>query len=75
MRPDCVPNPSWHSKENKGAPGLDYKAFKKRVQNEKFSKDQEGPLNLRLQPLESFLEPSSPGPAGKKATKAKRDVW
>ncbi len=74
--------------ETCGAPGLNYTAFKKRLSLEGFSKDQCGPLKLRLDLLESFMEPlAAPGaPAsmtigkgGKKANKkgqaATSDIW
>ena len=42
--------------ENQGDPGLNYAAFKKRLDDEGFSDKQNGPLKLRLDLLESFME-------------------
>lgn len=42
--------------ESKGAPGLNYQAFLQRVNAEAFARDQKGPLQLRLQLLESFMD-------------------
>lgn len=48
--------------ESKGAPGLNYTAFKRRLDLEGFSGKQCGPLKLRLDLLESFMElPTTPG--------------
>lgn len=44
--------------QSQGSRGLDYKLFKKRLETEKFTKDQLAPLRLRLQLLESFLDTS-----------------
>ena len=43
------------STEGKGAPGLDYLEFKRRLSSQGFTRFQEGPLGLRLSLLESFL--------------------
>lgn len=45
--------------EGQGRPGVDYLEFKRRLGNAGFSRDQNGPLKLRLQLLESFLDPST----------------
>ena len=42
--------------ETQGAPGLNYSAFKRRLNTEGFSDKQSGPLKLRLDLLESFTE-------------------
>ncbi len=42
--------------ESKGAPGLQYQAFLHRVNAESFARDQKGPMHLRLQLLESFMD-------------------
>ena len=42
--------------ESQGAPGLDYDAFRKRVDGEAFTGQQTGPLKLRLELLESFMD-------------------
>ena len=48
--------------ESRGAAGLNYSAFKRRLALEGFTDKQTGPLNLRLQLLESFMEqPLIPG--------------
>ncbi|KAL9120238.1 MAG: hypothetical protein Q9187_003204, partial [Circinaria calcarea] len=48
--------------ETQGAPGLNYTAFRRRLALENFTKDQNGPLKLRLDLLESFMEqPRKPG--------------
>ncbi|KAL1859164.1 hypothetical protein Plec18170_002279 [Paecilomyces lecythidis] len=44
--------------QSQGSRGLDYTLFKKRLETEKFTKDQLAPLRLRLQLLESFLDTS-----------------
>ena len=56
--------------ETQGAPGLNYTAFKKRLSLEGFSKDQSGPLKLRLDLLESFMEPLA-APGGPAASRTK----
>ncbi|GAD92385.1 hypothetical protein MGYG_05822 [Paecilomyces variotii No. 5] len=55
--------------QSQGSRGLDYKLFKKRLETEKFTKDQLAPLRLRLQLLESFLD-TSPKKSSKTA-----DIW
>ena len=45
--------------EGQGRPGVDYLEFKDRLNAAAFSRDQSGPLKLRLQLLESFLDPKS----------------
>lgn len=72
--------------ESRGAPGLDYAAFKKRLSLETFIGQQSTLLNLRLNLLESFMElPNTPGalygqdqrpgfPATKQGKKA-ADSW
>lgn len=48
--------------ESRGAPGLNYAAFKQRLALEIFSSQQSTLLNIRLDLLESFMElPSTPG--------------
>ncbi|MCJ1473496.1 hypothetical protein MMC13_002147 [Lambiella insularis] len=42
--------------ESKGAPGLNYDLFRRKLAGEGFSRDQNGPLKLRLELLESFME-------------------
>ena len=42
--------------ERQGAPGFDYDAFRKRVDEEAFTGQQSTPLKLRLQLLESFMD-------------------
>lgn len=71
--------------EAQGAPGLNYAAFKTRLEVEGFSYNQNGPLKLRLDLLESFTEiPGTPGatyvrppkprfPDTKKGRKAERE--
>ncbi len=44
------------AKEGQGRPGIDYHEFKDRLDAAAFSRDQTGPLKLRLQLLESFLD-------------------
>ena len=47
---------------NQGAPGLNYAAFKNRLEAEGFSEKQNAPLKLRLDLLESFMDkPGIPG--------------
>ena len=45
--------------ESQGAPGLDYDAFRKRVDGEAFTGQQTAPLKLRLELLESFMDRQS----------------
>lgn len=42
--------------ESQGAPGLDYDAFRKRLDAEAFTGQQIAPLKLRLELLESFMD-------------------
>ncbi len=42
--------------ESEGAPGFDYAVFKKRLLEEGFTDKQNGPLRLRLNLLESFMD-------------------
>lgn len=42
--------------ESQGAPGLDYDAFRQKVDAEAFTGQQNAPLKLRLELLESFME-------------------
>ena len=42
--------------ERQGASGFDYDSFRKRVKKEAFTGGQTGPLKLRLQLLESFMD-------------------
>lgn len=54
--------------KSQGSPGLNYKLFKQRLEEEKFTKDQLAPLRMRLQLLESFLDVSQ------KSSKSS-DIW
>ncbi|ERF73939.1 hypothetical protein EPUS_05362 [Endocarpon pusillum Z07020] len=45
--------------ERQGRPGVDYREFKARLDDAAFTRDQNGPLKLRLQLLESFLDPKA----------------
>lgn len=48
--------------ESRGAPGVNYAAFKRRLSEETFNAQQSALLNIRLNLLESFMElPSTPG--------------
>jgi hypothetical protein len=60
------------AQENKGAQGLNYHVFKARLKGEGFTDAQSGPLKLRLQLLESFLEGHF---CPKDFQKTKTDVW
>ena len=42
--------------ESQGAPGLDYNTFRKKVHAEAFTGQQNAPLKLRLELLESFMD-------------------
>ena len=42
--------------ESQGAPGLDYDAFRKKVDGEAFTGQQTAPLKIRLELLESFMD-------------------
>ena len=69
--------------ESQGAPGLDYDAFRKRIEGEAFTGQQTGPLKLRLELLESFMDRTSKTEEGQQApifpdTKEKKSadrVW
>jgi len=41
---------------SRGAPGLNYNTFLERINAEGFARDQKGPMALRLQLLESFMD-------------------
>lgn len=47
--------------EGQGRPGVDYRDFKRRLGAAAFTPGQNGPLQLRLQLLESFLDPKVHG--------------
>lgn len=51
------------AEESQGRRGLNFNAFKKRLNDEEWNKGQTGPLHMRLDLLESFLEKSSRKPA------------
>lgn len=53
--------------ESQGAPGLDYVAFRKRVDAEAFTGQQIAPLKLRLELLESFMDRPSKTEEGQQA--------
>ncbi len=53
--------------ESQGAPGLDYDAFRKKVDAEAFTGQQMAPLKLRLDLLESFMDRPSKTREGQQA--------
>lgn len=53
--------------ERQGAPGFDYDLFRKRVGKEAFKGQQTGPLKLRFQLLESFMDRHSKTKEGQQA--------
>lgn len=59
--------------ESQGKPGLKYSQFKRRLAESGFSDAQSGPLKLRLQLLEAFME-QEPKP-GAPAKPKKTNVW
>lgn len=59
--------------EAQGRPGVDYRDFKNRLESATFSRDQSGPLKLRLQLLESFLDPRISGRTSNIAPSS--DIW
>lgn len=59
--------------ESQGTSGLDYTAFRQRLEAEKFTGQQNGPLNLRLQLLESFMGISKPNKVV--SAEEHRDMW
>ena len=66
------------AEESYGAGGLNYQAFKRRLNLEAFDTRQNGPLKLRLDLLESFMErPQVPGIVTTKGMKAaaSTDIW
>lgn len=65
--------------ESQGAPGLDYDAFRQKVDAEAFTGQQNAPLKLRLELLESFMERPSKTEEGQQEstfpdTKAERQA-
>ena len=65
--------------ESQGAPGLDYDAFRKKVDAEGFTGQQIAPLKLRLELLESFMDRPSKAEEGQQGpnlpdTKAERQA-
>ncbi len=58
--------------ESMGASGLKYKAFFQGVNEESFAREQKGPMRLRLQLLESFMET---GMNAFKRTKSAYDIF
>lgn len=59
--------------ESRGAPGLKYAEFTERIENEfSFQKDQKGPMNMRLQLLESFMVC---GPLAKHLPKSSKNIF
>jgi hypothetical protein len=60
--------------ERQGRAGVDYAEFKSRLDSAAFSRDQNGPLRLRLQLLESFLDPRMSRSIGAK-TIPSSNVW
>ncbi|KAI2692219.1 hypothetical protein LCP963914a_313 [Penicillium roqueforti] len=62
---------------NQGKSGFNYSAFRNILQRETFLKGQIGPLNMRLEVLESFFEPGSvPGASPNKSKQHDvDDVW
>lgn len=69
--------------ESQGAPGLDYDAFRKKVDAEGFTGQQIAPLKLRLELLESFMDRPSKAEEGQqgpnfpdiKAERQARSKW
>ncbi|KAF2136015.1 uncharacterized protein K452DRAFT_329901 [Aplosporella prunicola CBS 121167] len=57
-----------------GAPGFDYTAFKTRLDAERFTGDQKGPMSLRLQLLESFLDFCGTQPTVPVSKKKKKEL-
>ena len=53
--------------ERQGTPGFEYDSFRKRVEEEAFTGQQTGPLKLRLQLLESFMDRQSKTKEGQQA--------
>jgi hypothetical protein len=60
--------------EREGRRGVDYRAFKERLDAAAFSREQAGPLKLRLQLLESFLDPRTNGRDGTSVTPSS-NIW
>lgn len=69
--------------ESQGAPGLEYEAFRKRVEAEFFTGQQSTPLKHRLELLESFMDRPAKAEQGKttpvyadsKAGRRARNEW
>lgn len=53
--------------ESQGAPGFDYSAFRRRLDEEDFARQQIAPLKLRLELLDSFLDQHSLAKSGLEA--------
>lgn len=60
------------AQDSQGMRGMNYAHFKKRLEGESFLGGQNGPLKMRLDLLESFLEPR-PVPGTKKTNST--DIW
>ncbi|CAG8011059.1 unnamed protein product [Penicillium salamii] len=63
---------------NQGRAGFNYAEFKNKLAKENFIKGQLGPLNMRLNVLESFFEPGSVPSAAAHANppkKGSRNIW
>ncbi|PGH00042.1 hypothetical protein AJ79_08313 [Helicocarpus griseus UAMH5409] len=67
------------AEESQGRRGINFEAFKLRLREEGFDKGQTGPLNMRLQLLESFLGKSSKKAQGTSArngiNKNNDNIW
>ncbi|KAK2752705.1 hypothetical protein FQN54_008083 [Arachnomyces sp. PD_36] len=59
------------ARESQGAPGINYALFKRRLQEQPFTGAQNGPLNMRLALLESFLDQTVSG----MHTASDTDIW
>ena len=60
--------------ERQGKAGVDYRDFRTRIDATNFSRDQNGPLKLRLQLLESFLDEETKGVRGAR-NKPSSNIW
>ncbi|KAK2739634.1 hypothetical protein FQN55_009370 [Onygenales sp. PD_40] len=56
------------AEQSQGRRGIDFQEFRSRLREARFTKDQNGPLEMRLQLLESFLQKPSTGMLGKYRT-------
>ena len=58
-----------------GQAGLNYRKFKRQIESQDFTRDQRGPLNLRLSLLEDFMNRHQSIPLSKSKRKILEKAW